>query len=214
MKRNLERCFRKFKSERSFSQHILYSSVSWGFHDLLCGLMLLSPSMMMTYPCVSKIAEPFLNIVYCLASEFACTWLAIHPDVSGRNINIKGTTGCVIECEGYRCRYFGPRNHCCMDCGTVHCHITCYRNNHIHPIRNQRFGRQNVEHPPNLTMALDFVLNMDGFCYTLTDHIPISPSSSLPSTILSKHVADNIINPLTRHSPLPPAIDEKSRGDQ
>ncbi len=28
---------------------------------------------------------------------FACTWLAVHPNVPGRNITTKGTISCAIE---------------------------------------------------------------------------------------------------------------------
>ncbi|PBK80300.1 hypothetical protein ARMGADRAFT_1040187 [Armillaria gallica] len=39
-----------------------------------------------------------LNIVWsCLATIFACTWLAVHPNVPGRNITSKGEISCAIE---------------------------------------------------------------------------------------------------------------------
>lgn len=39
-----------------------------------------------------------LNIVWsCLATIFACTWLAVHPNVPGRNITSKGAISCAIE---------------------------------------------------------------------------------------------------------------------
>ncbi|SJL18586.1 uncharacterized protein ARMOST_22183 [Armillaria ostoyae] len=39
-----------------------------------------------------------LRIVWsCLATIFACTWLAVHPNVPGRNITTKGAISCAIE---------------------------------------------------------------------------------------------------------------------
>ncbi len=39
-----------------------------------------------------------LNITWsCLSTIFACTWLAVHPNVPGRNITTKGAISCAIE---------------------------------------------------------------------------------------------------------------------
>ncbi len=39
-----------------------------------------------------------LNIIWsCLATIFACTWLAVHPNVPLRNITTKGAISCAIE---------------------------------------------------------------------------------------------------------------------
>ncbi|KAK0475636.1 hypothetical protein EDD18DRAFT_194519 [Armillaria luteobubalina] len=39
-----------------------------------------------------------LSIIWsCLATIFACTWLAVHPNVPGRHITSKGTISCAIE---------------------------------------------------------------------------------------------------------------------
>ncbi|KAK0432173.1 hypothetical protein EV421DRAFT_2064066, partial [Armillaria borealis] len=39
-----------------------------------------------------------LSIIWsCLATIFACTWLAVHPNVPGRNITTKGAISCAIE---------------------------------------------------------------------------------------------------------------------
>ena len=38
------------------------------------------------------------NIIWsCLATIFACTWLAVHPNVPLRNITTKGAISCAIE---------------------------------------------------------------------------------------------------------------------
>ncbi len=49
-------------------------------------------------------------------------------------------------------------------------------------------GRK-AKYTPNLTMAHGFVLSMGGFCYTKAG--PVLPSSSLPSTILSKRTTSS-----------------------
>ncbi|SJL18581.1 uncharacterized protein ARMOST_22178 [Armillaria ostoyae] len=39
-----------------------------------------------------------LSIIWsCLATIFACTWIAVHPNVPGRNITTKGNISCAIE---------------------------------------------------------------------------------------------------------------------
>ncbi|PBK80277.1 hypothetical protein ARMGADRAFT_860402, partial [Armillaria gallica] len=39
-----------------------------------------------------------LSIVWsCLATIFVCTWLAVHPNVPGRNITTKGAISCAVE---------------------------------------------------------------------------------------------------------------------
>ncbi|KAK0432170.1 hypothetical protein EV421DRAFT_2024119 [Armillaria borealis] len=39
-----------------------------------------------------------LSIIWsCLATIFACTWIAVHPNVPGRNITTKGAISCAIE---------------------------------------------------------------------------------------------------------------------
>ncbi|PBK58756.1 hypothetical protein ARMSODRAFT_1027995 [Armillaria solidipes] len=83
------------------------------------------------------------------------------------------------------------------------------------------------KHAPNLTMAHGFVLSMGGFCYTKVGHI--SPSSSSPSTILSKHATSSRtitlsildLDHLDSHSHLikkleeisAETIEDKSKGD-
>ncbi|KAK0440184.1 uncharacterized protein EV420DRAFT_1582048 [Desarmillaria tabescens] len=49
-------------------------------------------------PASSKDQRTVLNIIWsCLATIFACTWLAIHPNIPGRNITTKGAIYCAIE---------------------------------------------------------------------------------------------------------------------
>lgn len=39
-----------------------------------------------------------LSIIWsCLTTIFACTWLAVHPNVPGRTITTKGSVSCAIE---------------------------------------------------------------------------------------------------------------------
>ncbi len=39
-----------------------------------------------------------LSILWgCIATIFACTWLAVHPNVPGHNITAKGAVSCAIE---------------------------------------------------------------------------------------------------------------------
>ncbi|PBK64317.1 hypothetical protein ARMSODRAFT_1054550, partial [Armillaria solidipes] len=49
-------------------------------------------------PSSSEHRRTLLNIIWsCLATIFACTWLAVHPNVPGRNITTKGPISGGIE---------------------------------------------------------------------------------------------------------------------
>ncbi|PBK80272.1 hypothetical protein ARMGADRAFT_1020976 [Armillaria gallica] len=132
------------------------------------------------------------NITWsCLSTIFACTWLAVHPNVPGRNITTKGAISCAIEkvkimaitilapevIVGWAAEQF-----------TVAWKL-CHGRYNICP---RPWTEQKNE--PKLTLAHGFLFSMGGFYYTAKYEIPhrapdghnttsTPPLSSPPSSV-------------------------------
>ncbi|PBK80287.1 hypothetical protein ARMGADRAFT_949790 [Armillaria gallica] len=109
----------------------------------------------------------------CLATMFACTWLAVHPNVPGRNIMTKGAISCAIE----RAKIIA---------------ITILAPEVILAWAAEQFTMEESK----LTLAHGFLLSMGGFYYTAKYEIPHQPleadeaASTLPSSSLAETIED------------------------
>ncbi|PBK58763.1 hypothetical protein ARMSODRAFT_946152, partial [Armillaria solidipes] len=157
-----------------------------------------------------------LGIIWsCLATIFACTWLAVHPNVPGRNITTKGTISCAIErakimaitilapevIVGWAAEQFIVARKLC--------HAT------------QPSTEQKEE--SKLTLAHCFLLCMGGFYYTRKYEIPhqaleandatsTPPPTSPPSPPLSALESEPLL--VTNLAAISPeTIEDKSKGD-
>ncbi|KAK0440193.1 uncharacterized protein EV420DRAFT_1731251 [Desarmillaria tabescens] len=95
-----------------------------------------------------------LNIVWsCLATIFACTWLAVHPNVPGRNITAKGSISCAIErVKIMTVAILAPEV------------IVAWA-------AEQFMVARKLRHDTNIPMAHGFFLSMGGFYYTAKEDI-------------------------------------------
>ncbi|KAK0429577.1 hypothetical protein EV421DRAFT_1723077 [Armillaria borealis] len=124
----------------------------------------------------------------CLATIFACTWLAVHPNVPGRNITTNGAITCAIErAKIIAITILAPE---VILAWAAEQFIVAWKLPHvIDPWREQKDDSK-------LTLAHGFFLSMGGFYYTRKYEIPhqvldshkatsTPPSSSLLHTCSS-----------------------------
>ncbi|SJL18681.1 uncharacterized protein ARMOST_22280 [Armillaria ostoyae] len=143
-------------------------------------------------PLSSEHRRTLLNIIWsCLATIFACTWLAVHPNVPGRNITTKGPiSGGIERVKIMVTAILAPEAIVAWAAEQfIVAWEVCYRTDFsISSVINGWRGKKD-KYSPNLTMAHGFILSMGGFCYTEIESISPSPSSS--SKILSDHAASS-----------------------
>ncbi|PBK85589.1 hypothetical protein ARMGADRAFT_941811, partial [Armillaria gallica] len=126
-----------------------------------------------------------LSIIWsCLATIFACTWIAVHPNVPGRNITTKGGISCAIE----RAKIIA---------------ITILVPEIIVAWAAEQFiVARKLCHESKLTLAHGFFLCMGGFYYTRKYEIP--------HRALEANEATSTLPP---SSPPSSTIEDKSKGD-
>ncbi|KAK0440195.1 uncharacterized protein EV420DRAFT_1582093 [Desarmillaria tabescens] len=122
-----------------------------------------------------------LSIVWsCLATIFACTWLAVHPNVPGRNITTKGSISCAIErvkimvvailapevIVAWAAEQFMVAWRLChgMDI-SISSVIRAWRGKKADDAPGPTRG-ETEDDSPDLTMSHGFFLSMGGFFYT------------------------------------------------
>ncbi|KAK0229409.1 hypothetical protein EDD85DRAFT_974646, partial [Armillaria nabsnona] len=133
----------------------------------------------------------------CLATVFACTWLAVHPNVPGRNITSKGAISCAIErAKIMAVAILAPE---VIVAWAAEQFIVAWN-----VCRKEQYA-------PNLTMAHGFVLSMGGFCYTKAG--PVFPST-MTSSILRLDDLDSHPQLMTQLEQISAeTIEDKSKGD-
>ncbi|KAK0475641.1 hypothetical protein EDD18DRAFT_1089698 [Armillaria luteobubalina] len=144
-----------------------------------------------------------LSIIWsCLATIFACTWLAVHPNVPGCHITSKGTISCAIErtkimaitilapeiIVGWAAEQFFVAWKLCHD-----------------NLAMEKMGKS------KLTLAHGFLLNMGGFYYTHKYTIDHKPAPTPLSSILPWSVKPRLVTDLAAISP--ETIEDRSKGD-
>ncbi|KAK0229392.1 hypothetical protein EDD85DRAFT_776670 [Armillaria nabsnona] len=133
-----------------------------------------------------------LSIVWSsLATIFACTWLAVHPNVPGRNITTKGTMSCVIErAKIMAITILVPE-------AIVAWAAEQFMYNSIASVINPWTEQKDNS---KLTLAHGFLLSMGGFYYTRKCEIPpqapetkivtSTPPSPSPSAVSAETIED------------------------
>ncbi|KAK0229403.1 hypothetical protein EDD85DRAFT_974618, partial [Armillaria nabsnona] len=156
----------------------------------------------------------------CLATMFACTWLAVHPNVPGRNITTKGTIACAIErAKIIAITILAPEV------------ILAWAAEQFTVAWKLRHGKYTSiasaidlsteqKNESKLTLAQGFLLSMGGFYYTAKHEIPYQaleandseatstpPSSSLFHTCLSNPPTSLNLQFLPDDRPVPETVD-------
>ncbi|PBK80294.1 hypothetical protein ARMGADRAFT_949795, partial [Armillaria gallica] len=150
--------------------------------------------------CSSVDRRAVLSIIWsCLTTMFACTWLAVHPNVPGRNVTTQGTIACAIErAKIIAITILAPE----VILAWAAEQLTVAWKSPTQPSTEQM-------EESRLTLAHGFLLSMGGFYFTAKYEIPhqaleadeatsTSPSSSLLNTCLS--------DPTTKGDPLSKAF--------
>ncbi|PBK85593.1 hypothetical protein ARMGADRAFT_941875, partial [Armillaria gallica] len=134
------------------------------------------------------------NIVWsCLATMFASTWLAIHPNVPGRKITDKGVISRTVE----RAKIMG---------------ITVLAPEVIVAWAAEQFKvAWKVDEPEHLTMTHGFFLGMGGFCYTDISYTQHTPDESIVTLHVIESQCTIFIEDLEAISVK--TIEDKSKGD-
>ncbi|PBK58890.1 hypothetical protein ARMSODRAFT_983477 [Armillaria solidipes] len=124
-----------------------------------------------------------LNIIWsCLTTIFACTWLAVHPNVPSRNITAKGRmAGAIVRMKIWAFTILAPE---AIVGWSIEQFIAAWKLRHgkyksitsvIDPLTEQKGESK-------LTLAHCFLLSMGGFYYTRTYEIPHQVLDTYPFT--------------------------------
>ncbi|KAK0472428.1 hypothetical protein EDD18DRAFT_1094216 [Armillaria luteobubalina] len=127
-----------------------------------------SPDNPDSVPVCAEDQRTVLSILWgCFATIFACTWIAVHPNVPGRDITTKGTVSCAIErLKIWSITMLAPEV------------IVAWAAEQLIVARKLLHGKS------NLTLAHCFLLTMGGlYCHGTSDDMAAStsPSSSFSS---------------------------------
>ncbi|KAK0229401.1 hypothetical protein EDD85DRAFT_1026871 [Armillaria nabsnona] len=114
-----------------------------------------------------------LNIIWsCLTTIFACTWLAVHPNVPGRNITRKGAISCAIErAKIMVITILAPE---VIVAWAAEQFIVAWKLHHgrYRAITSATQPLTEQKEESKLTLAHGFLLSMGGFYYTAEYEIP------------------------------------------
>ncbi|KAK0432179.1 hypothetical protein EV421DRAFT_2089518 [Armillaria borealis] len=165
-----------------------------------------------------------LSIIWsCLATIFACTWLAVHPNVPGRNITTKGAISCAIErAKIMAITILAPEVIVSWAAEQFIvawklCHGEYFTSSGYNSIALATQPSTEQKEESKLTLAHGFLLCMGGFYYTRTYKIPHQAldSHQVTSTVpWSSPESDSL--PSSVHEILsvsPETIEDKSKGD-
>ncbi|KAK0432185.1 hypothetical protein EV421DRAFT_1510428 [Armillaria borealis] len=156
--------------------------------------------MMKAYPCVSMTVVRFpISYWSCLATIFASTWLAIHPNVPGRKITDKGAISCTVE----RAKIMGIAILApevivawAVEQFKVAWKVCHGKNISVASVIHAWKGGMN-EAPQGLTMTHGFFLGMGGFCYTDISYTQHTPDGISTTTASALHRPDDTLRPAT-----------------
>ncbi|KAK0229395.1 hypothetical protein EDD85DRAFT_145535 [Armillaria nabsnona] len=148
-----------------------------------------------------------LSIIWsCLATIFACTWLAVHPNVPGRNITTKGTISCVIErAKIIVVTILAPE---VIIAWASEQFIVAWRLHHrkYNFMASEIYPWTEQKDESKLTLAHGFLLSMGGFYYTRKYKIPhqarhVHKATYTPPSEVHTSLSDHTASPNTRSLP-------------
>ncbi|SJL18576.1 uncharacterized protein ARMOST_22173 [Armillaria ostoyae] len=153
-----------------------------------------------------------LRIIWsCLATIFACTWIAVHPNVPGRNITTKGAISCAIErAKIMAITILGPE--LIVGWATEQFIVAWNLRHRKHiSIASVIHGWREPKDDSKLTLAHGFLVSMGGLCYTRKYEIPhqaleandatSTPPPSSPPSSLHESFPDRTTPPNSRFLP-------------
>ncbi|KAK0475635.1 hypothetical protein EDD18DRAFT_1470242 [Armillaria luteobubalina] len=152
-----------------------------------------------------------LSIIWsCLATIFACTWLAVHPNVPSHRITSKGTISCAIErakvltvtilapevivawaAEQFIVSWKLCHGECFISSAILFTYHTAGKYDSIASVMDPATGQKENS---KLTLAHGFLLSMGGFYYTHTYTIDQKPAPTPLPSILPWSVSDYLLD--------------------
>ncbi|KAK0471327.1 hypothetical protein IW261DRAFT_1612181 [Armillaria novae-zelandiae] len=126
-----------------------------------------------------------LSIIWsCLATIFACTWVAVHPNVPGRDITTKGATCCALErLKIWSMTILAPE---VIVAWAAEQFIVAWKLRHgkYKTIAVMSDPATEEKETPKLTLAHGFLVSMGGlYCARSCRHTAASTSPSFPSSL-------------------------------